>query len=121
MIVQMKMTWGPPVCPPGMEGMKWSNDENLKPSLINDTPEKRLAAIAACQQAFAFPDGSGSALPHAKAPWEEMSSDVAQGKLAKCGFGQLYCKLSHYLFAYRQTDNQTAAVCVYNLQTDILV
>lgn len=94
MIVQMKMTWGPPVCPPGMEGMKWSNDESLKPSLINDTPEKRLAAIAACQQAFAFPDGSGSALPHAKAPWEEMSSDVAQGKLAKCGFGQLYCKLN---------------------------
>ena len=79
----LKSTWG-----------DWDKDESLAPSLIVDSPEKRMEAILALQQAFAHPDGEGSSLPASKTPWDELSSDAAQGKMARCGMAQIYCKLN---------------------------
>jgi len=72
--------------------VNWTQDDQIADSLYVRTSEERLAAIAACQQAFIRGEGGKSYLPPCKAPVDDWTSDKAQGIMARFAGGQLFLK-----------------------------
>mmetsp|Transcript_22280 Transcript_22280/g.50957 ORF Transcript_22280/g.50957 Transcript_22280/m.50957 type:complete len:1024 (+) Transcript_22280:80-3151(+) len=71
--------------------VNWWEDDKIPPELYVSTEEKRKEAIAIGQQAFSRGPNK-TFLPLSKAPFNDLSSDKAQGIIARYGMGQLYLK-----------------------------
>eukprot|EP00931_Biecheleriopsis_adriatica_P033221 TRINITY_DN19287_c0_g2_i1.p1 TRINITY_DN19287_c0_g2~~TRINITY_DN19287_c0_g2_i1.p1 ORF type:complete len:1157 (-),score=244.32 TRINITY_DN19287_c0_g2_i1:492-3911(-) len=82
---------------------KVSLDDTVEPSLLVRSIEERQAGIVLCQQIFARKGSKGplqslaraeSYLPQAPNPFSDITSDVSQVGIARCGMGQLFLRMN---------------------------
>jgi len=64
--------------------------DDLPERLLVRTPQQRQESIAMVQLAFTKKSGDGTYLPLTKDPWDDLTSDAAQGLFATYGMAQIF-------------------------------